>query len=196
MSSRACLLQIVILIWKISLILKSQLISHFTLPFFFFRETKRNVFPIIAAESGAELTTGFRRYVTKADVRDKPPSAARIAALLEFKMARPFSFRSMLKRHVTRLIINSFLLGVTRLRRSFGSPSNKHRLCKTLLWTSNSDHNDQHERISGPSNFTVVHEGFTSAITHPSAKEIPGLRPPTRMTVSQVASFRPNLPGH
>jgi len=44
-------------------------------------------FPATVIEIRVEWTTTLKRYVTKASVRDKPPSAARIAALLEFKMA-------------------------------------------------------------------------------------------------------------
>jgi len=58
-------------------------------------------FPVTAAKSGAARTSALRRHVTKAAVRDKPSPAARIAALLEFKMA------PMLKCEETRLAINS-----------------------------------------------------------------------------------------
>jgi len=53
----ACLLQIVMLICKISFICKSQIISHFTHSFFFFRETKEMTFytfQFTAAENGTE----------------------------------------------------------------------------------------------------------------------------------------------
>ena len=51
------------------------------MPFFVY------TFPVTATESSTEWTTVLRCHVTKAAVRDKPPPAARIAMLLEFKLS-------------------------------------------------------------------------------------------------------------
>jgi len=68
-------------------------------------------------------------------------------------------------------------LRVTSLGRSSSSPSKEHRLYKTPLWTSSSDHNDEHERTSWLSAFKFFHEGFSPAITLPSTLEITGWPP-------------------